>query len=349
MRLGLAGFPQVGKRTLFKLLTGLDGANRVGTGPVRDPRFDHLAGLYRPAKETPAVVEFVLLPDLDLEAERNAEALASLTDVDAICHLVRCFADGAVFHLAGSVDAERDIRLFAEELQLADMLFIDKRLDRMAREQKSKKADARTALEAALLPRMQAHLEGGKPLSAFAFAGEEAKLVASYPLLSRKTVINVLNVDEDQAATGTQSEQLATTFQDYNFAWITVSARIEEELVQLEAEERQAFLDDLGLEQPALDRLTRLCYAALGSMSFFTVGEDEVRAWTIRQGSLAPQAGRAIHSDIERGFIRAEVMKFGDLAELGDEDNVKAAGRLQVKGRDYPVEDGDIIHFLHKA
>ncbi|NKB70247.1 MAG: redox-regulated ATPase YchF [Candidatus Latescibacteria bacterium] len=349
MKLGLAGFPQVGKRTLFKLLTGLSGDNKVGTGPVRDPRFDHLTGLYGPAKETPAVVEFVLLPDLDLEAERNAQALASLDDVDAICHLVRCFADDSVFHLAGSVDPERDIRLFAEELQLTDMVFIEKRLDRMTREQKGKKPDARASLEAALLPRMQAHLEEGQPLSAFVFSEEEVKLVASYPLLSRKTLINVLNVDEDRAADESQLQQLAQVFQSGGFAWITVSARIEEELAQLEDEERQAFLDDLGLEQPALDRLSQLCYAALGLMSFFTVGEDEVRAWTIRQGSLAPQAGRAIHTDIERGFIRAEVMKFTDLVELGDEAQVKTAGRLQVKGRDYPVEDGDIIHFLHKA
>ncbi len=353
MKLGLVGYPQVGKKTLFKLLTEQDinpetaRAPRQGLAPVRDPRFDRLVDHYHPQKETPAIIEFELLPDLDEDAGRNADALSALEHVDAICHVIRTFADDSVYHVSGSVDAARDIDHFAEELQFNDLIFIDKRLERITREQRTKK-DERAQQELTLLERMKDHLENEISLTGFALSSEEEKWLASYPLLTRKPVINILNVGEGELGDDATLQKLQTAC-DGPYAWIAVSAQIEDELAQLEEEERRAFLDDLGLERPALDRLTQLCYATLGLISFFTVGEDEVRAWTIRAGSLAPQAGRVIHSDIERGFIRAEIMRYDDLMELGGEEQIKAAGKFMQKGRDYSVEDGDIIHFLFKV
>ena len=293
-------------------------------------------------------MEFVLLPDLDLDATRNAEALKALEEVDVICHLVRSFADEGVYHIAGSVDPARDIRTFAEELQLTDLIFLEKRLERIARELRTGKDD-RLVLETELLERMRTHLEEGLPLRTFAFTGDEIRSISSYPLLTCKTVLNVINVDEDQLGGIDSSLPLEREFAGDEYQWIGVSARIEEELVQLEPADRQVFLDHLNLEKPALERLTQLCYSALGLISFFTVGQDEVRAWTIRNGAPAPKAGRVIHSDIERGFIRAEVMKYRDLIELGSEPRVKDAGKLLPKGRNYTVQDGDILHFLFKV
>lgn len=354
MKLGLVGFPQVGKKTLFKLLTGnLPGQvgaknGSLGLARVRDARFSRLADLYQPARKTPAVMEFSLLPDLDQEASRNAEALNALEEVDVICHLVRAFADDTVFHIAGQVDPARDIRSFATELQLSDLIFIEKRLERLTRELRVNKED-RALEELDLLTRMQNYLEEERPLRCFSFSTDESKLIASYPLLTRKAVINVLNVGENQLGDESLSAALREEFAPLQSEWITVSAKIEEELSQLDEEDRQVFLEDLDLDRPALDRLTQLCYHTLGLISFFTVGEDEVRAWTIRRDSLAPKAGRAIHSDIERGFIRTEVMKYDDLIELGSEPGVKEAGKLRQKGRNYVVEDGDIMHFLFKV
>jgi GTP-binding protein YchF len=348
MKLGLVGFPQVGKRTLFRLLTGQElNKSGVGLAKVRDPRFDWLVQLYKPAKITPAQLEFALVPDLTEKG--NAEAFKALEKVDVICHLVRAFADDSVFHLLGSVDPARDIRLLEEELHLGDLIFIEKRRERLQKERKLKGDAQKAAQEEELLTRFQAHLEGGAPLRTLPLSAEDEKLIASYPFLTLKPVLLVLNLGENQMQDAGLLERLKAAFPGQGCEWVAVSARIEEELAQLDAEERLAFLGELGQEEPALDRLTRVCYQALGLISFFTVGEDEVRAWTIRRGSLAPQAGRAIHSDIERGFIRAEVMKYADLFSLGGEQQVKEAGKLLQKGRDYEVEDADIFHFLFKV
>lgn len=348
MKLGLVGFPQVGKRTLFRLLTGQElNKSGVGLARVRDPRFDWLVQLYQPAKATPAQLEFALVPDLGEKG--NTDAFKALEKVDVVCHLVRGFADDSVFHLAGSVAPERDIRHLEEELHLADLIFIEKRRERLLKESKLKGDAQKAAQEEELLVRFQAHLEGGSPLRSLSLSEDDEKLIASYPFLTLKPVLIVLNLGEDQLEDAGLVEQLRTAFPGQGYEWVAVSARIEEELAQLDAEERQAFLKELGQEEPALDRLTQVCYQALGLISFFTVGEDEVRAWTIRRGSLAPQAGRVIHSDIERGFIRAEVMRYQDLFALGSELKIKEAGKLMQKGRDYQVEDADIFHFLFKV
>jgi GTP-binding protein YchF len=352
MKLGLVGFPQVGKRTLFRLLTGKEPnsegkkGNGLGLAKVRDARFDRLVEIYAPRQETPAHIEFLLLPDLDQQASRNDQILRGLEQVDVICHLVRTFQDDSVFHIHGTVDPRRDILLFNEELQLNDLLFIEKRLERLEKEQNKKKDAQKMMIEADLLLRMKVHLETGHFLRNFSLTEAEEKLITSYPLLTRKAVIIILNVGEQEVGNQELLVKLKETFHEQSFQWIAVSAKIEQELCHLDDADRQTFLEELQLDQPALDRLTMLCYRTLGLISFFTVGPDEVRAWTNRQGSLAPQAAGVIHSDIERGFIRAEVMKYQDLIKLGSEQKVKEMGKYLQKGRDYVVEDGDIINFL---
>jgi GTP-binding protein YchF len=352
MKLGLIGFPQVGKRTLFRLLTGQESDPENGKGEarglarVRDERFERLVEIYRPRLETPAQIEFALLPDLEKQADRNTGTWRALEKVDVICHLVRTFPEDTVFHVAGSVDPRRDIAAINEELQLNDLLFIEKRMERLGKE-RGRNGDARRAArEKELLLRMKDHLEAGRFLSAFPFTDEEGKLVSGYLFLTRKPMILILNIGEKQLHDPTLTDPLVQAFPGPTFEWIAVSAKVEEELSRLEEEDRQAFLEELNLSRPALDRLTRVCYHALGLISFFTVGPDEVRAWTPRKKSLAPQAARVIHSDLERGFIRAEVIKYEDLIRLGSEQKVREAGKLMPRGRDYVVEDGDIINFL---
>jgi GTP-binding protein YchF len=352
MKLGLVGFPQVGKRTLFRILTGKEPnsegkkGNGLGLAKVRDARFDRLVEIYAPRQETPANIEFSLLPDLDRQASRNDQILRALEQVDVICHLVRAFQDDTVFHIYGTVDPRRDILLFNEELQLNDLLFIEKRLERLEKEQNKKRDVQKTAMETDLLTRMKGRLEAGLFLRNLSLTEAEEKLIASYPLLTRKAVIVILNVGEEKLGDQNPIGKWKEGFRDQGFQWVAVSARMEQELSQLDAAERQTFLEELQLEQPALDRLTMLCYKTLGLISFFTVGPDEVKAWTNRQGALAAQAAGVIHSDIERGFIRAEVMKYQDLIKLGSEQKVKEVGKYMQKGRDYVVEDGDIINFL---
>jgi len=352
MKLGLVGFPQAGKRTLFRLLTGKEPnseskkGNGLGLAKVRDARFDRLVELYAPRQETPAHIEFSLLPDLDQQASRNDQILRGLEQVDVICHLVRAFQDDTVFHIHGTVDPRRDILLFNEELQLNDLLFIEKRLERLEKEHNKKRDVQRTALEAGLLTRMKGRLEAGLFLRNLSLTESEEKFIASYPLLTRKALIIILNVGEEKLGDQNPISKLKEDFRDQGFQWIAVSAKMEQELCQLDAAERETFHEEFQLDQPAIDRLTMLCYKTLGLISFFTVGPDEVRAWTNRQGALAPQAAGVIHSDIERGFIRAEVMKYQDLIKLGSEQKVKEVGKYMQKGRDYVVEDGDIINFL---
>ncbi len=346
MRLGLIGLPQVGKKTLFRLLIGHTG--EMGQAKVRDERFDRLVEMYKPEREVPAEIAFVLLPDLDTQADRNISVFQDLERVDVICFLARVFENDTVFHIAGDINPKRDIRTFWEELLLADLIFVEKRLERIAQDRHTKDR-LRIEQEKDLMTRMQAHLEAGKPLRQFALTSDEVKLTSSYPFLTTKAVIVVLNTDEDQIGDDAIIHEIAAEFTDCDFEWIAISAQIEEEISLLDDETREEFLADLSIEQPALDRLTLLCYETLGLISFFTVVNDEVHAWTIPRGTLSPQAGGAVHGDIERGFIRAEVIRYEDLIALGDEQKVKAAGKLMVKGKDAEIFDGDVIHFLFKV
>jgi GTP-binding protein YchF len=229
---------------------------------------------------------------------------------------------------------------------LNDLLFIEKRIERLQKE-RGRNGDARrSAQEKELLLRMKDHLETGRFLNTITLSEDEQKLLAGYIFLTRKPMILILNVGEEQIKNPELMDQVAADFSEQAFQWIAVSAKIEEELSALPEEERQAYLEEMNISEPALDRLTLVCFSTLGLISFFTVGPDEVRAWTHRKESRAPQAGRVIHSDIERGFIRAEVIKYEDLMRLGNEQKVREAGKLLQKGRDYVVQDGDIINFL---
>ncbi|MBN1587061.1 MAG: redox-regulated ATPase YchF [Candidatus Omnitrophica bacterium] len=337
MKIGLIGYPNAGKKTLFKLLSGVDPLTLkdtpIGICRVRDPRLDTLSKMYNPKKTTPATFECVLVPDMSEDSEKNRAFLAALEKVDAICHVVRAFEEDSVYHLKGSVDAARDIRAIDSELLLSDLIFVEKRLERLDKEMVRNNSPERKK-EQALLLSMQAHLEAEKPLRDYNFDDAGLKQTGSYPLLTNKPVVLTLNLGEASVKDTSLN------------ADVRVSAKIEAELEEIEdPEERAAFLEDLGIQQSALEQLTQANYSALGLISFFTVGEDEVRAWQIRRGSMAPQAGAAIHSDIERGFIRAEHMRYEDLVEAGSEAALKEAGKWNLKGKDYEVLDGDVLSF----
>ncbi len=353
MQIGLVGLPQAGKKTLLKLLTHVDartaaagGATAIpGICPVRDPRVDRLSSMYRPKKTTPATIQYLLLPDLTKDSAKNQELFKVLLLIDVLAHVVRAFTDERVFHLDGSVDPLRDVELVQGELILNDLLFLEKRLERIAKEQAKRSGTDRT-IEQALLTKLQAHLNENLPLRTLPLTAEEAKLLSSAPLLTRKPLLLILNVDEDRVRNSELVQTLQQRYAQQQVHVIQVSAKIEEELAQLDdPAEREAFLKELGITESALDGLTRVSYAALGLISYFTVGVDEVRAWTVRRGACAPEAGRVIHSDIERGFIRAELIKYDDLLMLGTEQAVASAGKAHLKGKEYVVEDGDILNF----
>lgn len=353
MRLGLVGLPSVGKKTLFELLTGQaangDRARNgiPGFADVRDARFDSLVEMYRPKKRTPAQIEFALLTDMATQADRNRELFDALEQVDVICYVARAFEDDTVFHACGTVDSSRDIRAFSEELVLLDLLFIEKRLERIEKERGKRLSLQAADQESGLLLRMQSHLEAGFTLISFEMSENDRPIAGGYPFMTDKPVVIIANVGEGEGLS--LPEDLVEDLEKKQFRAIPVSAKLEQEICQLEPDQRSVFLSALNLEEAAIDRLTRLCHEALGLISFFTVGDDEVRAWTIRKGSRAPQAGRAIHADIGKGFIRSEVMRCEDLLDLGDERHVKEAGRLMQKGRDHVVEDGEVHHFLFKV
>jgi len=352
MQIGLLGLPQAGKKTLLRLLTHVDAQTAAPTNgaipgicPVRDPRVDRLAAMYRPKKVTPATIQYLLMPDLTKDSAKNQELLTALQLVDVLALVVRAFPDDTVFHIDGSVDPLRDIDTVRSELLLNDLLFVEKRLERIAKEQ-ARRGGVDRAKEQALLTALQTHLNDNRPLRALSLGAEDQAQLRGAPLLTRKPFLIILNMGEadvqDRRLRNTVEQRLA----EDQAHLAQVSAKIEEELSRLEdPAERAAFLQDLGIAESAIDRLTRVSYDALGLISYFTVGPDEVRAWTIRRGASAAEAGGVIHSDIERGFIRAELIKYNDLIALGSEQAVAGAGKAQLKGKEYLVEDGDILSF----
>lgn len=351
MKIGIIGLPQTGKKTLFELLTGhkiserdlASGKNIKSLAEIKDPRFDRLVAMYKPKKEVRARIDIELLPKIEKDAIAKGDIFKDIAETDALCHVVRVFKDDSVYHISGSVDAGRDIDSVNSELILHDLIFIDKRLERV--ELNIKKIKDETSMkERDLLLRMKAHLDKEVPLRLMDIKPEEKKMIASYPFVTLKEMILVLNVSEDDLKNTELLEGLKRRYQPLKIEIMLVSAKVESEIAGLETEkEKQEFLAALGIEEPAINILTRLCIDALNLISFFTVGEDEVRQWTVKRGSSAPEAAGAIHSDLQKGFIRAEVMKFGDLTSLGSEEKVKEAGKFYLKGKDYIVEDGDII------
>lgn len=353
MKLGIIGLPQTGKKTLFELLTGTalnenqhsGGKLLLGFAAIRDQRFKKLAAMYKPKKETPAQIELVLLPKIEKNPETDAKLYREIADADAVCHVVRAFEDDSIYHIDGSVNPLRDIEAVNAEFILNDLLFAEKRIERIMKESK-KRNDQAAKNEELLMKRFMEHLEQDMPLRLFDLSAEEAKLIRGYPLLTFKKLFLVCNVSEKAITDTGLINEINARFAGQGIQTIMVSATMEKEISLLDsAEEREEFMKDAGIAEPSLNALSRVAMESLGLMSYFTVGSDEVRQWQIRRGSTAPEAAGVIHSDIQRGFIRAEVIKYDDLIEAGSEEAVKKAGKLLTMGRDYIVEDGDIISF----
>ena len=356
MKVGIIGLPQTGKKTLFHLLTGTEPPEHtdlkkplMGVANLRDQRFTTLVKLYEPRKEVQAKIDLALLPKLEREAIAKGDIFKDIVDMDAICHVVRAFEDEAVYHVDGSVDPVRDVEGINAELILHDLMFVETRLERIEASLKKIK-DEKQKREKVLLEKMKAHLEGERPLRLMARAPEEDLMIRSYPFITRKQMILAVNVAEGDLDRTDILESLQHCCQTDQMEAMQVSAKVEAEVASLESEEEKAeFLGELGIKEPALAQLSSLCIKALGLISFFTVGKDEVRQWLLRHGSSAPEAAGTIHSDLQRGFIRAELMKYEDLIEHKDEAGLKSAGKIYLKGKDYIVEDGDILEIRFKV
>ncbi len=360
MKLGIVGLPNVGKSTLFNAITnaGAESANypfctiepNVGTVAVPDKRLDALAELYHPEKYTPAVIEFVDIAGLVKGASQGEglgnKFLSHIREVDAIVHVVRCFEGDDIIHVDGTVDPMRDLETINTELILADMELLERRIDRI---KKLLKGDKTLAPEIELLERVMAALSDGISARALQYTEEEHRLIAQTPLLSLKPVIYAANISED-AVGGDPSEipgyeTLAAYARSEHSGILPICASIEAEIAELAAQEKAEFLESLGIKESGLDRLIRQSYSLLGLISYLTAGPKEVRAWTITEGTKAPQAAGVIHSDFERGFIRAEVIGFDQLMACGNMAAAKEKGLIRSEGKDYVVKDGDVILF----
>ncbi|MBU0634070.1 MAG: redox-regulated ATPase YchF [Candidatus Omnitrophica bacterium] len=351
MKIGIIGLPQTGKKTLFEILANRKPTeNEIaskkpikGIVEVRDPRFDMLAKTYKPKKEVRARIEIEILPKLEKDTLVEGDVFTDINELDAICHVVRAFKEESIYHAEGSVDPKRDIDLVNAELILHDLVFIEKRMENIEKKEKWLKKES-VEKEQLLLVKLKAYLEKELPLRLMALTADEIKMISSYPFITRKTLIIALNISEEDLKNTALIEQLKRDYQAAAIDIMQISARVESEIIKLESdEERQQFLKELGIKEPATDALSRLCIKALNLISFFTVGQDEVRQWTTRFGSTAPVAAGVIHTDLQKGFIRAEVIKYSDFAIYGSEAKVKEAGNLYVKGKDYIVEDGDML------
>jgi ribosome-binding ATPase len=356
MKIGIIGLPQTGKKTLFQTLTG----NQIreqsgppkplpGNAEIIDDRFDTLVKLYSPKSEVRAKIELMLLPKMEQENIAKGDIFKDIADVDAICHIIRDFEDESVYHASGSVDAIRDMEMVCAELLMHDQIFVEKRIERIELALKKKKDDKQEK-ELLLLKRMLDHLEQEKPLRLMELSVDDESFLKSYPLITRKELILAFNVSEENLSTSKLLGKVAEKCHIEKMEGMLVSAQVESEIALLDSwEEKQAFLEDLGIKEAALGTLTRLCLKALGLVSFFTVGEDEVRQWLVRRNSPAPVAAGVIHSDLQRGFIRAEVMKYDELIQHGSEAELKKAGKMNLEGKEYIVQDGDILNIRFKV
>ncbi|MDF0600168.1 redox-regulated ATPase YchF [Psychromarinibacter sp. C21-152] len=360
---GIVGLPNVGKSTLFNALTRTAAAQaanfpfctiepNVGEVAVPDTRLAKLADIAKSKQVIPTRLTFVDIAGLVKGASKGEglgnQFLANIREVDAIAHVLRCFEDPDVTHVEGRVDPVADAETIETELMLADLESIEKRLQGLVR--KVRGGDKEAVLQERLLKQAAEALEDGRPARTVAVAEDDRKTWQGLQLLTQKPVLYVCNVDEAEAATGNaHSEAIAKKAAEEGAVSVVISARIEEEISQLDAEEAEMFLDEMGLEEAGLDRMIRAGYELLGLQTYFTVGPKEARAWTVRRGTLAPQAAGVIHGDFERGFIRAETIAYDDFVALNGEQGAKDAGKMRVEGKAYEVKDGDVLHFLFNA
>ncbi|OGI62876.1 MAG: redox-regulated ATPase YchF [Candidatus Muproteobacteria bacterium RBG_16_60_9] len=354
---GIVGLPNVGKSTLFNALTraGVPAENypfctidpHVGIVEVPDPRLEKLAAIAQPEKILPTTIEFVDIAGLVAGASKGEglgnKFLSHIREVDAIAHVVRCFENENVTHVAGSINPLADIETINTELALADLDTVEKALARVASRAKSGAKEELRARD--LFERVRAYMNTGAALRGLALSPEERALLKPLCLLTDKPTMYLGNVSETGFMDNPFLDHVRTHAQAEGAAVVAVSAAIEAELVELPAEDRQTFLADLGLAEPGLNRVIRAGYALLGLITYFTAGPKEVRAWTVRAGATAPQAAGVIHSDFERGFIRAEVIAYDDYVALGGEAAARDAGKLRLEGKEYRVQDGDVMHF----
>lgn len=337
MKIDLLGLPQAGHQELFSVISGVPLETirqkplevQLGTCNVRDPRITKLSLMYRPKKTTYTRIEYLLLPDFTTQGPTKSLIMTELRNADELCWVVR------------SASAETDINTFLAELVINDLMLVEKRLENINRELKSRQSDERLK-EKALMEMCHERLNTEQPISSMTLNDEQKKQLRTYQFLTLKPIVLVVNVPEDKIKETSIALKIKEQF---NYPCVQLSAGLEAEISQLAENERAEFMKEMGIAEPAVDKLNRLVYEGLGLISFFTVGEDEVRAWPVRRGAAAAEAGAVIHTDIAKGFVRAEHFTYDDLIALGSEAKIKEAGKFSLKGRDYVVQDGDILSF----